>query len=115
VPPESAILKHFLFNLPSYPKLLSPQIFNQHIAPLIPKLMDLVTSNQDLQSPLYVVLPQTIVEIKSDQTRTEIINKLDEAFNKAIEDKNIDCCSVIIRELDKIYKEYSSNQGDEIK
>jgi hypothetical protein len=77
--------------------------------------MDLVTSNKDLQAALYVVLPQTIVEIKSDQTRSEIINKLDEAFNKAIEDKNIECCSTIMKELDKIYKEYSSNQGDEVK
>jgi hypothetical protein len=77
--------------------------------------MNLVTSNKDLQAALYVVLPQTIVEIKSDQNRAEIIQKLDETFNKAIEDKNIECCSTILKEFDKIYREYSSNQGDEVK
>jgi hypothetical protein len=48
------------------------------------------------------------MEIKNDGMRTEIINKLDEVINKAIEDKNLTVLPSIFKELHLLYREYSN-------
>jgi hypothetical protein len=48
------------------------------------------------------------MEIKNDGMRTEIINKLDEVINKAIEDKNLTVLPSIFKELHLLIREYSN-------
>ena len=55
------------------------------------------------------------MEIKNDGMRTEIINKVDEVINKAIEDKNLTVLPSIFKELHLLYREYSNLQGEENK
>ena len=60
-------------------------------------------------------MPQTILEIKNDTIRTELLNKLDEVLNKAIEDKNVTVITYALKELNLLYREYSNQQGEEAK
>jgi hypothetical protein len=53
-------------------------------------------------------LPQTILEIKSDAIRSELLTKLDEVLNKAIEDKNVAVVLYALKELHLLYREYSN-------
>jgi hypothetical protein len=65
-------------------------------------------SNETVLLQLYSNLPQTILEIKNDTIRTELLNKLDEVLNKAIEDKNVTVITYALKELHLLYREYSN-------
>lgn len=73
------------------------------------KLIDLVQISSDpILNQLYVTLPQTILEIKNDSLRTELLTKIDEALNRAIEEKNVSILPFVFKELHLLYSEYSN-------
>jgi ABC-type microcin C transport system permease subunit YejB len=74
--------------------------------PLVIKLFDYPI--ETLLCQLLLTLPKTIAECKHDNSRVDLLSKIDEVIGKAIDEKKIQILTYALKELEHIFESYGT-------